>query len=474
MSVYAYSEAARLLDQTIKVQKILDPDSKEKICDLILDLCDALYPIPNVDRIIDIEGPAAFTLAKEMNDSPRAIRAFDLVFKSMTTRREGENVKEWLEKADQIAVPGTIERALVDSRLGMIKWRYGQMHEGEELLLGALEQARRHNDQHLVQQVIFSLLAFHVAPQHTSENMKLYEELWESLQHGGLNAQGPLAMLSLFEVPLIAGQRKQAEKFYNDIRVVAEQTGEHQLEHQVRVMECVLEIINGRLEEAVKKGEALRERNEQITGQSAPGVIPLFGIYKAFLYLGRPYEIPEELLRMYEARIVNCLILAYHNRKDESFKIIDRYVLERPNVGTEDDFIPAYVDAILLESSVLIRHTQTAEILMNRFKDTDVRTGGFRNVSCVRRLMGDASFLLERYDEAREHYNEAIEVCKDMRFRPESALSRLGLAELLFDHYPDEKAEALEHLDFAIKEFREMKMQPSLERALRRKDILKA
>jgi ribosomal protein L40E len=32
----------------------------------------------------------------------------------------------------------------------------------------------------------------------------------------------------------------------------------------------------------------------------------------------------------------------------------------------------------------------------------------------------------------------------------------------------------LEHLDFAIREFQEMKMQPSLERALRRKDILKA
>jgi hypothetical protein len=34
--------------------------------------------------------------------------------------------------------------------------------------------------------------------------------------------------------------------------------------------------------------------------------------------------------------------------------------------------------------------------------------------------------------------------------------------------------DSLEHLDFAIKEFREMKMQPSLERALRQKKILKA
>ncbi len=48
------------------------------------------------------------------------------------------------------------------------------------------------------------------------------------------------------------------------------------------------------------------------------------------------------------------------------------------------------------------------------------------------------------------------------------------LAELLLVHYPDEKAEALEHLDFAIGEFREMKMQPSLERAFRHKEILGA
>ena len=38
---------------------------------------------------------------------------------------------------------------------------------------------------------------------------------------------------------------------------------------------------------------------------------------------------------------------------------------------------------------------------------------------------------------------------------------------LILEHYPEEKGDALEHLDFAIKEFREMKMQPSLERALK-------
>jgi hypothetical protein len=60
-----------------------------------------------------------------------------------------------------------------------------------------------------------------------------------------------------------------------------------------------------------------------------------------------------------------------------------------------------------------------------------------------------------------------------MPFRPELALTRLQLAKLLLEHYQNDKKEALDHLDFAIKEFREMKMQPSLERALRHKDILK-
>jgi hypothetical protein len=46
-----------------------------------------------------------------------------------------------------------------------------------------------------------------------------------------------------------------------------------------------------------------------------------------------------------------------------------------------------------------------------------------------------------------------------MRFWSEFALSRLQLVELLLDHYPDEKNEALEYFDFAIKEFRKIKMK---------------
>ena len=82
--------------------------------------------------------------------------------------------------------------------------------------------------------------------------------------------------------------------------------------------------------------------------------------------------------------------------------------------------------------------------------------------------------LLGQLDEARAFYDRAREACEKVRFRPELALTRLAIAELLLKHEPDKPAEAQAHLDFAIEELREMKMQPALERALRHKGLLHA
>jgi tetratricopeptide (TPR) repeat protein len=113
-------------------------------------------------------------------------------------------------------------------------------------------------------------------------------------------------------------------------------------------------------------------------------------------------------------------------------------------------------------------------LLLRRLGGRHIRTTGIIFPACTARHLGAAAVLLGRTEEARAYYQEAIKVCTEMRFRPELALSRLQLAELLLKHYPNEKKEAVEHLNFAIKEFREMKMQPSLERALRHKEILRA
>ena len=67
--------------------------------------------------------------------------------------------------------------------------------------------------------------------------------------------------------------------------------------------------------------------------------------------------------------------------------------------------------------------------------------------------------------DGREYYYQALEATTKFGYRPEVALLRLGLAQLLLDHYADERPKAIEHLDFAIAEFRDMKMQPSLQMA---------
>ena len=143
-------------------------------------------------------------------------------------------------------------------------------------------------------------------------------------------------------------------------------------------------------------------------------------------------------------------------------------------MGTAEDERATFVDSSYLEAAVLTGHKPAAELLLNRFTGTGVCTSGIWYTTCIPRHMGGGAALLERYDEARKYYQEAIKVCTEMKFRPELALSRLELAELLLKHFPQEKSGAIAHLDFVIPEFRDKKMNTYLERALRHKEILKA
>ncbi|MGA8849590.1 MAG: protein kinase [Dehalococcoidia bacterium] len=110
MNVYAYGEAVRLLDQALKVQGVLNPDDKEKICDLLLDLCDALLFVPDTRRILDVEAPTAFSLAESLGDGSRASRACMVALITIYNEQAGPGfatpqAAEWAERADRYARP---------------------------------------------------------------------------------------------------------------------------------------------------------------------------------------------------------------------------------------------------------------------------------------------------------------------------------------------------------------------------------
>jgi ATP/maltotriose-dependent transcriptional regulator MalT len=167
-----------------------------------------------------------------------------------------------------------------------------------------------------------------------------------------------------------------------------------------------------------------------------------------------------------------CLAHAGHHA--EVTRLLEESVLARPGFGTPEDGTAGWQDVQLLESAVIVGHDKAASLLLHRLANSGMRTTGWYHPTVIARHLGGAAALLGRPGEARAYYQDALKVATEMRFRPEIALTRLQLAELLLEHYPEEKSEALEHLDFAINEFQDMKMQPSLESALRHKEILGA
>jgi hypothetical protein len=127
--------------------------------------------------------------------------------------------------------------------------------------------------------------------------------------------------------------------------------------------------------------------------------------------------------------------------------------------------------ATILETAVVLNDLPLVarlEGMVTNGSERFIFSVGFASVA---RVLGDSAVLLGRLDDARQRYNEALLACDGLKARPETAMTRFHLAELLLDHYPDEHAEAIEHLDFAINEFREMKMQPSLTRAMGHKQV---
>jgi len=122
-----------------------------------------------------------------------------------------------------------------------------------------------------------------------------------------------------------------------------------------------------------------------------------------------------------------------------------------------------------MQSAAIERHEAIARRFTARYEGSGhVTLGAFAPV-CTARLLGDAAAILGENESALRHYERARDDATRMRIRPEWALATLGLAEVL---EPGEEAQA--HLDQAIAELQAMKMQPALERALARKELLKA
>jgi len=129
LSVYAYGEAARLLEQAINVQEVLDPENKTKRCDLSLDYCTALNGSKQFARIIGVQAGAALSLAEAVGDNERATEACLRAASALTavlgvipaTWVASKEAVWWLERVQRYAQPGNRAQAWADIAQAILK-----------------------------------------------------------------------------------------------------------------------------------------------------------------------------------------------------------------------------------------------------------------------------------------------------------------------------------------------------------------
>jgi len=473
-----------LLEQALKVQEVLDPEEKLKRCDLFLALGWAYFYNHEYRHILDNEAPMALALAEGAGDNQRACEACRLATAAIDVAGEGPGhgtaeAIRWIKTFDHYAAPDTVERVWADVALAGMKTAAADFAGAWQGFRESMLLARKLGDASAFVNCGQAYLFFcpptveHIeeARQITSEMQRVWDRADPISMGGGMVNVGAF-LLSL-------GERERGEAIVREVMESPRLAGLPLGRRISGVISALFHIMDGQLEEAAKCHDDILRLGAEMGAPQAAAVYAAWSGPRLGGYLGwgreglRRLEEWGQAFGLSAPAHIRAYYLVCGGEREEVAAILDEaadHYAAKPE-KTRHTF-GALV--LLLETAVLAKHTRATEVLFNMLVGAVYKTTGVANPTCVTRHLGGAAALLGRYEEARKYYQEAIKVCTEMRFRPELALTRLQLAELLLEHYPKERAQALEHLDFAISESRDMKMRPWLERALRHKEILKA
>ena len=485
MGVYAYSEAAGHLERCLQVHGVLSPDDVERRRDLLLSLGEALMPTGEPRRVYETVAAEAFALAEGFADRPRASRACRAALDAINrygsaTMMGSPEYRQWAERADLYAEPGTTDRVFADVAQGGRQFLEGNLTDAWALSVRALELARKLNDPEALH---LAATAFILGTpiQHEEERWRLVTEM-AAHPHAGVAPRtlGQWLHFSVYAY-LDWGERAGAEGIAEELSGLADRTQDATLIVRSLIAPCRFAFLDGRLEGAVSAAERQLEKAEELGAPAMGQTHFTMGSFRPLLYLGRGDEALAamgETARLAEAEDTYLfesmsVMLRAHVASLDDAEYGLRRLMTKHHIAPDQENLAAHLLVMLLETAVLIEDRELCSVLAQKLAPAAFLSNAFIAYTCPARHLGAAAALLGESEKARAYYHRGLEAAGKIPFRPEIALIRLQLAELLLEHYPDERPEALEHLDFAIGEFRDMKMQPSLERALSHRDILK-
>jgi len=247
------------------------------------------------------------------------------------------------------------------------------------------------------------------------------------------------------------GQRQPMETLWREAAALGERASQANARLQGMALLALLATLAGRLEEAAAIGKRAAALGEELGLATFGRVYCAVGSGRAFIHLGRA----EELLANTADVSAQTLCLAHLGQAEEARALLDKLVVRRPGIGSEQDETWLGHDCLYLEAAAL---------LLERLGERPQPVSDWLRPTCPARHLGAAAALLGERETAHRFTAQALRDAQQVLFRPEIALTHLQLAELLAGGDRDQ-VEAREHLDAALPEFEAMGMPPALERA---------
>jgi DNA-binding CsgD family transcriptional regulator len=396
--------------------------------------------------------------------------------------------RAWAEEARAHADAHSIERIKADHALAFVKVTQGRWQEVRQLRLEALALARQLGDA----EVLFGSASWVMntsAPRHLDERLHLLEESagWSRQGMSGVTVGGFLWISGM--LLLAKGERARAEEVLREAEEVAEKTHVATARLWVLQSSALLAIVDGLLDKSLELLRQLIARADELGASVSGRFFGLVMLISPVLYLGRveiwldALEDHNRLAGLGWAQTpagvaLRAICLAQLARLEEGRALVTPLLDDaeagdgESGMSIRDELAPIHDLVPLLHAAVLFEHRGAARVLSEQLACVaHVAISDWRFPTCLARQLGDAAVLLGDRAAARGYYAQALVAAGKIRFRPELALTHLSLGELLLEEADDAPPpEALEHLDLAIPELRDMKMQPALERALALRD----
>jgi serine/threonine protein kinase/class 3 adenylate cyclase/pimeloyl-ACP methyl ester carboxylesterase len=473
-SVYAFGEAARLLEQALEVQDVLGSRDDAKRYDLLMELAACLLSGGEPKRLFESVAPEAFAIAERLGGGVRAARAAEqavwaALYHWGSVSFVMPEYRAWCERVDKHAPPESRERVMADCFISWTHWTLKDQETCWQLRRHALELARRIGDPDALSYAMFSFIVVGGPIDWEEERFQVAQELRDVPRSGLAPVLLSQMLYSLAEIFVNHGDRATADRYWSELDEYVKRVPDPYAHSWQVLCESYRLLMRGEHEKVVEVSQELAANATalgiELWGQlmgawSASGALTDLGRYEELLASQWTWgSLPH-------GDAVIAFQLALMGRTDEAREKVRKVTTER-GIGKPDDLIEGATLVVLLQAAVLAADVESTSLLYERLKGMDdwyavkIMTSG--------RALGTAAALLGDPEAARRHLLAGLELAKQIEDRPETAWVRLALAGLLFEHFPDERAEAAEHLNLAVREFRDMKMQPALEDAMRLK-----